>query len=287
MPKIMVVEDEGIVARNIKSRLEMLGYTVPAMVSSGEKVLETARQVRPDLILMDIRLQDRMDGIEAAQQIKQHCNIPVVYLTAYVDEDTIQRAKVTAPYGYIVKPFSYADMHANIEMALYRHQQEQQRKWDLTRFLETLNFLSDAFIIADYSNAVLLMNRTAESLTGWKHIDAVGKGTAEVICLFAEDTGKLLENPVQKCLNARTRIMYQKKVIIRSAAGTDTKIDFIAVPIIGKEKTIVGAISFLLQDDDHFHGKDLMEMEIKEDPQQIIDLIKQIQDSVKGSKYRI
>lgn len=118
--KILIVEDERIVARDIEKRLTKLGYLVVASVASGEAALEQIHIHHPDLVLMDIQLKGKMDGIETTEQIRIEFDIPVVYLTAYADEDTLQRAKITEPFGYIVKPFDERDLHAAIEIALRR-----------------------------------------------------------------------------------------------------------------------------------------------------------------------
>lgn len=119
--KILVVEDERIVAKDISKRLGALGYTVVATVPSGEEAIQKVRETHPDLVLMDIQLKGQVDGIEAAEQIRADFGTPVIYLTAYADENTLQRAKVTEPFGYIVKPFDERDLHAAIEIALRRH----------------------------------------------------------------------------------------------------------------------------------------------------------------------
>ena len=125
-PRILVVEDEGVVAKDIQNTLKSLGYEVSALASSGEEAIEKAAETQPDLILMDIVLQGEMDGVEAVAQIQSVSDIPVVYLTAYADEKTLQRAKITEPYGYILKPFAESGLYSNIEMALYKHKAEQQ-----------------------------------------------------------------------------------------------------------------------------------------------------------------
>jgi len=123
--KILVVEDERVVARDIEKRLRKLGYVVPASVALGEEAIEKVAELRPDLVLMDIRLKGAMDGIEAAEQIRADFDTPVVYLTAYADESTLQRAKVTEPFGYIVKPFDERDLQVAIEIALRRRLSEK------------------------------------------------------------------------------------------------------------------------------------------------------------------
>lgn len=123
--KILIVEDENIIALNIKKKLKGFGYAVPAIVSTGEEAVKMAEIISPDLILMDIMLKGDMDGVKAAEEIKKRFSIPVIYLTAYSDDKVLDRAKVTEPYGYIVKPFKAIDLRSNIEMALYRHSMQK------------------------------------------------------------------------------------------------------------------------------------------------------------------
>jgi len=124
----MVVEDERIVAMEIQRVLKRLGYVVLAVAFSGEEAIQKAKKTRPDLVLMDIKLKGNMDGIDAAKQICVNFHIPVVYLTAYADEDTLQRAKITEPYSYIVKPIRERELHAIIEMAIHKHKAEEELK---------------------------------------------------------------------------------------------------------------------------------------------------------------
>lgn len=122
--KVLVVEDEVIVAQDIAGRLKKLGYIVTATVASGEEAIEKAIENRPDIVLMDIVLKGEMDGVAAAQQIRTKINVPTVFLTAYADEKTLERAKITNPFGYIIKPFQQQDLRVAIEIALQRHEIE-------------------------------------------------------------------------------------------------------------------------------------------------------------------
>jgi len=124
--QVLIVEDEGIVAEEIRSRLKRMRYATPAVAFSGGEAIGKAEETRPDVVLMDIRLKGDMDGVEAAKQIRTRFDIPVVYVTAYADEDTLQRAKTTEPYGYILKPFEDKDLHTNIEVAIHKHNMEKR-----------------------------------------------------------------------------------------------------------------------------------------------------------------
>jgi len=124
LPRVMVVEDERIVAFDLKQRLSELCYEVPAIAASCEEALRKAEQTKPDLILMDIRIQGDLDGIETASRLQSVCPAPIVYLSAYSEDTTLDRARATRPYGYLLKPFSEREMHATIQMALERHRFE-------------------------------------------------------------------------------------------------------------------------------------------------------------------
>ncbi|MDX2359523.1 MAG: response regulator [Crocinitomicaceae bacterium] len=123
---VLVVEDESIVSKDIQHSLKKLGYNVVGASATGELAIELAGSENPDIVLMDIMLKGEMNGIEAANQIKSKHSIPIIFLTAYADEATLSKAKITEPYGYILKPFKEIDLHTTIEMAIYKHGKEQE-----------------------------------------------------------------------------------------------------------------------------------------------------------------
>ena len=125
---IILVEDEIIVAADVKNRLENMGYSVLGIFDNGEEAIQKAGELKPNLVLMDIVLKGEMDGIDAAQNIRELYDIPIIYLTAYSDEKTLQRAKVTEPFGYVLKPFEDREIQSAIEMAIYKHQMEKKLK---------------------------------------------------------------------------------------------------------------------------------------------------------------
>lgn len=123
---VLVVEDENIVSKDIQHSLKKLGYKVVGAAATGERAVELALETTPDIVLMDIMLKGEMNGIQAAEQIRRSSNTPVIYLTAYADESTLSKAKITQPYGYIIKPFKEIDIHTSIEMAIYKHRKEME-----------------------------------------------------------------------------------------------------------------------------------------------------------------
>ena len=126
--KILVVEDEPVVAMDIQTSLEDMGYTVISLAASGTQAIEEAERGRPDLVLMDIMLKDDMTGIEAAHYISTQFDIPIIYLTSLSDTETLEKAKVAEPFGYLIKPFENRELRANIEMAFYRDRMEKERR---------------------------------------------------------------------------------------------------------------------------------------------------------------
>jgi CheY-like chemotaxis protein len=126
--KILVIEDEGIVAMDLAIRLRCLGYSVPAIVASGEEAIRETAKIAPDIVLMDIRLKGEVDGIEAATEIRARFDVPIIYLTAMADGTTMQRAKATNPCGYITKPFQESDLQSAIEKALRHKSQHRDEK---------------------------------------------------------------------------------------------------------------------------------------------------------------
>jgi PAS domain S-box-containing protein len=164
--RIMIIEDEGIIASHIATRLERTGYTVAGILASSDDALDRIPSLMPDLILMDIRIKGNADGIETANKVRERFDIPVIYLTAHSDRQTIDRAKNTGAFGFLTKPIHHTSLFTSIEMALTRHRSDrevrQQRAW-----IETvLDTMGDAVAVVDSAWKVQFLNPTAEKLTG-------------------------------------------------------------------------------------------------------------------------
>lgn len=196
--RILIVEDERLVAKHIENMVCGLGYDVAAVEASGEDAVRTALEKSPDLILMDIRLRGEMDGITASEQIWDRAAIPVVYLTAYADESTLERAKVTEPFGYLLKPFEERELYTAIEMALYKHKMDMRLK-ERERWLATiLASIGDGIISTNKEDSISFMNSVAETLAGQKKADCMGKELVEVLNLVGEKTGKKVPISIKK-----------------------------------------------------------------------------------------
>lgn len=158
-PKILIVEDESIVARDIQLSLTKLGYTVSGIVSSGDKAIEMALIDQPDMVLMDIMLKGEKDGIETACEMKEKLAVPVIFHTAYADETTLEKAKIAEPYGYIIKPFKEVNLKTTIEVALYKHAKEQliRRERDfLYSMVENKEITSEFIFVKSNSKLIKL-----------------------------------------------------------------------------------------------------------------------------------
>jgi len=178
--RVLIVEDESIVAMDIKSRAENLGYLVTAVVTSGEEAVEKTAELQPDLVLMDIVLKGKMDGIKAAQSIRDRLNIPVVYITAYSDEKTLERAKITGPFGYIIKPFEDRDLHTAIELALYQHKMENQLRESEEKYRYLFEESRDAIVIISKKGKFIDFNNSFAHLLGYTKEELMVHKAAEI-----------------------------------------------------------------------------------------------------------
>jgi PAS domain S-box-containing protein len=192
---ILIVEDDIIVANNLQDRLKGLGHTVCGIASSGEEALAIAAKTRPDLVLMDIKLRGTMDGVSAALGIRSHYDIPVVYLTGYADDVTLQRAKISEPYGYILKPFEVRDLHTTIEMALHKHAIEKQLRESEEKYRNLVEHsLQGIMIIREVPPRVLFANHPCAEITGYSVDELLALPPEETLLLLhPEDRVWLLE----------------------------------------------------------------------------------------------
>ena len=239
---ILIVEDNRIVAEDIKVSLNNMGYDVCAIISSGEEVAATAAKMRPALVMMDIMLKGQMNGIEAAGILKDQMHIPVVYLTAYTDEDILQRAMNTEPYGYIVKPFAEKEMKVAVEIALYKHRMDRKLKESQEWFASTLKSVGDGVIATDAKGIVVFLNPTAERLTGWQQDEAVGKPLAEIFQIVNEYTREPCDNPVQRILKEGSVVGLANHTILISRTGKQIPIADSGAPIREEGQEISGVV---------------------------------------------
>ncbi len=239
---ILIVEDDRVVARDIQHHLAGFGYTVAGTTAFGEDAVRLAEEARPDLVLMDIRLAGAMDGIEAARRLRERCRVPVVYLTAYADEETLRRARVTEPFGYILKPFEDRELHTVIEMALYKHQAERRLLESERRYAVTLASIGDAVIATDGRGQVTFLNPAAEALTGWPGAEAAGRPLPEVFRIVNEETRRPAEDPASKVLRLGTVVGLANHTLLLARGGREVPIDDSGAPIRDDRGDVTGVV---------------------------------------------
>lgn len=239
--KILIVEDESIVARDIRNMLIGLGYDVTAVVPGAAAAIQKAKETKPDLVLMDVMLQGETTGVEAAEQIYTRFNIPVVYLTAYADSSTVQHAKKTEPFGYIIKPFEERELQTTIEIALYKYKMQMQLK-ERERWLSTiLKSIGDGVIATNKDGLITFMNPLAEYLTGWALGRALDKPFNDVFRVMNQKPGKMQNISVKKILRGEGPTLAEETVLV-SKKKKNTPIDFRLEPIKDDGGKISGVV---------------------------------------------
>lgn len=241
MNEIFVVEDDAIICEDLRRTLERLGYAVSGTARSGVEAVLAIEQHRPDLVLMDIKLGGRMDGIQTTTTIRKRWNLPVIYLTSHSDEATLSRAKETGPHGYLLKPFNERDLRTAIEVALRKHELElkllERERW----FATTLESVGDAVIATDREGHITFMNAVAEKVTGWTRQDAKGKKFNEVLkvvdasgrpLVTAHDTAREDEFKVELPTGAR----------LQDRSGTPKEVDDSVAPILDELGNVLGSV---------------------------------------------
>jgi len=240
--RILIVEDERIVAKDIQNRLEAFEYTVVGIASSGDEAIQKTEAARPDLVLMDIVIKGDISGVEAAKQIRERFDIPIVYLTAYADEKTFAQAITSEPYGYIVKPFRDIELITTINTALYKHKTERRLREHERWLAITLKSIGDAVITTDSKGLITFMNSTAEALTGWKQQDALGLGLSEVFNIMNKKTGTQSEDPLMRVISQGVETGLADNTVLLSKNGRELFISNKTAPIRDEKGNITGAV---------------------------------------------
>jgi diguanylate cyclase (GGDEF)-like protein/PAS domain S-box-containing protein len=236
--RILIVEDEGVIALELQDRLTGMGYEIVGQVPSGQEAIDRTRELQPDVVLMDIILAGQMDGIEASEIIKNSLDIPVIFLTAHADERTLQRAKATQPFGYILKPFNERELQVSIEMALYKHQKEKTAREREEWLSATLTSIGDAVITVDVRSRVTFMNAAAQRLTGWSVQDVLGRKASDIWSIIQDDG--LMDGRFVPSGSVREDLLINKE-------GIEIPVDYNAAPIKNYKGDVTGMV-FVLRD---------------------------------------
>jgi PAS domain S-box-containing protein len=178
---ILIVEDESIVALDIENSLSSSGYSIVGKTDRGEDAVKLAKELRPDLVLMDIGLRGELDGIEAAIQIRRKYDLPIIFLTAFTTPTILERARKAEPFGYVVKPFDERELNINIEMAIYKHTTERKLRASENKFRGVIENSSDAIALTDEFGCLIEWNRAAEQITGLMRSEVLGLPQWEVV----------------------------------------------------------------------------------------------------------
>ena len=242
MARVMVVEDEGVVAMDLCSALAAFGHDVPATFMTGEDAVEGAAQLKPDLIMMDVRLRGKMDGIEAAGCIRSAQDMPIIFLTAFADQETVARAAATEAHGYLMKPYDDKELRATVELALFKHRMETQRRERERWFATTLRSIGDAVVAVDQNGQITFLNAIAEKLTGWSAHEALGRPIAEVLRLADERTRKTVPAPTLRAVEQNAVVGLERATVLIAKDGSEQPIDDSAAPICDEQGKPAGAV---------------------------------------------
>jgi two-component system cell cycle sensor histidine kinase/response regulator CckA len=252
--RILIVEDERITAEDLRDTLTELGYCVTAAVSSGVDAIAQAQQNPPDIALMDIHIQGEMDGTAAAMILRQRFNIPVIYLTAHADGETVKRSKEAGPLGYIIKPFQEASLHASIEIALHRHREEQTTRASEKLLSSTLEAISEGVISMDQRSAITLFNPAAEAWTGRSSRDALGMPIEGVFQAFSGAAGDQPVKPWERVLSGGVLQDLPFGAVLISRLGGKQPVSGTVAPIRDHKGEVAGAVLVFGPPSEDAHG---------------------------------
>ncbi|MEH2349339.1 MAG: diguanylate cyclase [Nostoc sp.] len=240
--KILVVEDEKVIASNIRKSLQKLGYSVSEITKSGEEAIKKVAETHPHLVLIDICLAGEIDGIHIADIIQNQFHLPVVYLTDCSEHETLHNNQLSEPFSYIVKPFIESDLHFAIEMALYKHQSKKILYEEKQRLAAIINSMASAVIVTYANGCIQMMNPRAELITGWKQNEAFGKDLVEVISLVDKDVGEKIQNLAKDAIEAGEVFNLPENCTLIAKDGKEIAIGDNIAPIRDRDGNITGTV---------------------------------------------
>lgn len=240
--RILIVEDEKIISLDLQRRLEKFDYNVVGLCTTGTEAVEKTGEFLPDIILMDIMLAGDIDGIDAAKQIKDQYQIPVIFLTAYADEKTLERAKEAEPFGYILKPFKEKELYTTIDIALYKHKVDKTLKRQERRFSAILHSIADGIIATDNERKIQFLNPVAEEITGWKEAEAQTKSIENLISIIDENTNSVIQLPAVDTPITKNSIFYFKNAVVKNRNGDKIPVEGTIASIRDSEKKVEGQV---------------------------------------------
>lgn len=217
-PKVLIVEDEAIVAMDIEERLQAMGFTIARVAATAKQAIEIATREKPNLVLMDIQIQGDFDGVQTAQHILQTHDLPVIFLTANSDPQTLNRVRNVGPFGYLLKPFEERDLAMAIDVALYRHRVEKELKVSKEWYITTLMCIGDGVIATDSEDRIKFLNPAAERLIWVKGVDVIGRPLREVFRMTDSRKRSVLQDILQDTAKLGIPIELQGYTLSTSAS---------------------------------------------------------------------
>jgi two-component system cell cycle sensor histidine kinase/response regulator CckA len=231
-PAVLIVEDERIVAKDLQQTLNGLGYNAYAIASSAEDAIARASERCPDVVLMDIRIEGSLDGIQTAELLKRRFDVPVVFLTAHSDDATLERAKRVDPHGYLIKPLRTAELRSALEMSLYRHGMERRMRERERWHTKSLESIGDAVVTVDLAGRVTFMNPAAEKLTGTAAADALGKPVRDVVKITNPSGEPFSDTPLTAALREDRAVELMDANLLNVRTGAQHAISDTSMPVI-------------------------------------------------------
>src|SRR5262245_4445221 len=243
--RILIVEDEALVAEDLRMRLLRMGYAVTGIVDRAEDVLTATLESSPDIVLMDIKLKGASDGIEAGRRLRSLHQVPFVFVTSYADRATLDRACRAEPFGYVVKPFDERAIQAAIEMALSRHRAEQQLRTTEKWMRTILRTIGDAVVVTDREQRITFMNQSGELLSRWPAGAALGEPFDHVFRLVRADDGAPVPSPDTAAIRTRGTVTLADGTELVARDGVRIPVDATATPILEGSDDVAGAVVVL------------------------------------------
>jgi CheY-like chemotaxis protein len=241
IPRILVVEDDEIIANLISVMLEKKGYSIVGKVASGEESIIRAAELEPDLILMDINLAGVMDGVTAARYLFQLFQFPIVFLTALCDDQLLERAKSAQPLGYILKPFTISDLSSNVELALYNHSM-RKKYLEMYPVGEPKKIMAalDPVLITDTRGKIFFYNPYAIRFLDLPEAEVLMHHWRDVMMIINDQTREEVEDPVPEVVQQMLVITYEFNTMVVTKSGKGRKVSVVIRPVKDDQHELIG-----------------------------------------------
>jgi diguanylate cyclase (GGDEF)-like protein/PAS domain S-box-containing protein len=240
--KILAVENEKLLAFNIINSLQKLGYNVPQIMDSGEEAIKKVAEIHPILVLIDICLPGKINGIQVADIVQKNFQIPVLCLTEYAGYIKLHEKRLCEPFSYILKPFAEKDLHIAVKMAIYKHQSNKKLQEKKQKMLAIINSMPYGVVVTYTNGCIQMMNPMAEALTGWNQDEALGRDLTEVVILIDKDMDEAIENLATRAMALGEVVNLPENCMLITKNGKEIPIGDNISPIRDSDGNIIGAV---------------------------------------------